>query len=165
MTTGRQIWSAKPNTTRPLAPFGVVTLAPSGSEGTDYHLSAFRWAQTANYGVLPVRSHQPPNWLRLIPNCAVVRLFFTISVSDVQNVLICVTACFSPQIKNSRACLHRDPLTVEQNPSMPNTFAAQVRLPPLSAHVSQICVPVILGTERGLDHPLSLCRCPTVSAS
>jgi hypothetical protein len=49
----RKIWSAVPNTTDPLAPFGVVTIAPSGSEGADYHLSAFRWAQTANYGVLP----------------------------------------------------------------------------------------------------------------
>ena len=49
----RAIWSVTRGTTDPLAPFGVVTLAPSGSEGADYHLSAFRWAQTANYGVLP----------------------------------------------------------------------------------------------------------------
>lgn len=49
----RHLWSAVPNTTKPLSPFGVVTIAPSGTEGADYHLSAFRWAQTANYGVLP----------------------------------------------------------------------------------------------------------------
>ena len=35
------------------APFGLVTIAPSGSEGAADHLSAFRWAQTANFGVLP----------------------------------------------------------------------------------------------------------------
>ena len=49
----REIWSVVPNTTHALAPFGVVTIAPSGSEGAGNHLSAFRWAQTANYGVLP----------------------------------------------------------------------------------------------------------------
>jgi hypothetical protein len=49
----REIWSAVPDTTDRLAPFGLVTIAPSGSEGASDHLSAFRWAQTANYGVLP----------------------------------------------------------------------------------------------------------------
>ena len=49
----REIWSAEEGTTDPTAPFGVVTIAPSGAEGAGYHLSAFRWAQTANYGVLP----------------------------------------------------------------------------------------------------------------
>ena len=49
----REIWSATPGTTPPDAPFGIVTIAPSGSEGASEHLSAFRWAQTANYGVLP----------------------------------------------------------------------------------------------------------------
>eukprot|EP01048_Picozoa_sp_COSAG05_P028602 COSAG05_NODE_8961_length_658_cov_1.080501_2_plen_99_part_01 len=49
----RSLWSVHPNTTDALAPFGVVTIAPSGSEGADNHLSAFRWSQTANYGVLP----------------------------------------------------------------------------------------------------------------
>ena len=53
VATWRSYWSAVPNTTRPLAPFGVVTIAPSGSEGADWHMSAFRWAQTANYGLLP----------------------------------------------------------------------------------------------------------------
>jgi hypothetical protein len=38
----RSIWSVEPNTTDPLAPFGVVTIAPSGSEGADFHMSAFR---------------------------------------------------------------------------------------------------------------------------
>ena len=49
----RDIWSAEEGTTDPTAPFGVVTIAPSGAEGAGNHLSAFRWAQTANYGVLP----------------------------------------------------------------------------------------------------------------
>ena len=49
----REIWSAVDGTTDPLAPFGLVTIAPSGSEGNDNKLSAFRWAQTASYGVLP----------------------------------------------------------------------------------------------------------------
>ena len=49
----REIWSTVDGTTDPLAPFGLVTIAPSGSEGAGYHLSAFRWSQTANYGVLP----------------------------------------------------------------------------------------------------------------
>ena len=49
----REIWSATTGTTDPLAPFGLVTIAPSGSEGAGQHLSAFRWSQTANFGVLP----------------------------------------------------------------------------------------------------------------
>eukprot|EP01043_Picozoa_sp_COSAG02_P009900 COSAG02_NODE_341_length_24173_cov_28.504777_19_plen_214_part_00 len=49
----REIWSTVDGTTDPLAPFGLVTLAPSGSEGNGNKLSAFRWAQTASYGVLP----------------------------------------------------------------------------------------------------------------
>ena len=49
----REIWSAVEGTTAPLAPFGVVTIAPHGAEGAEEHLSAFRWSQTANYGVLP----------------------------------------------------------------------------------------------------------------
>jgi hypothetical protein len=49
----RKIWSVSAGTTEPLAPFGLVTIAPSGSEGHGKYLSAFRWAQTANYGVLP----------------------------------------------------------------------------------------------------------------
>ena len=49
----REIWSVADGTTDPLAPFGLVTIAPSGAEGAGDHLSAFRWAQTANYGVLP----------------------------------------------------------------------------------------------------------------
>ena len=49
----REAWSAVPNTTDPLAPFGLVTLASSGSEGADSGMGAMRWAQTVNYGVLP----------------------------------------------------------------------------------------------------------------
>lgn len=49
----REIWAVSDGTTDPLAPFGLVTIAPSGSEGNGMYLSAFRWAQTANYGVLP----------------------------------------------------------------------------------------------------------------
>eukprot|EP00756_Hemistasia_phaeocysticola_P019183 Hpha_TRINITY_DN15643_c1_g9::TRINITY_DN15643_c1_g9_i1::g.101267::m.101267/K05970/SIAE; sialate O-acetylesterase len=48
----RKVWSKTPGTTDPMAPFGVVTLASSGSEGGP-HMGAMRWAQTANYGVLP----------------------------------------------------------------------------------------------------------------
>jgi len=49
----RELWSPTHGTTDPLAPFGLVTIAPSGSEGAGHHLSAFRWSQTANYGVMP----------------------------------------------------------------------------------------------------------------
>ena len=48
----RAAWSATPNTTAPLAPFGVITLASSGSEGGP-NMGAMRWAQTASFGVLP----------------------------------------------------------------------------------------------------------------
>jgi hypothetical protein len=49
----RNAWSGTPDTTSPTAPFGLATIAPGGSEGAGEHLSAFRWAQTANYGTLP----------------------------------------------------------------------------------------------------------------
>ena len=49
----RSIWSTTPGTTDPLAPFGIVTLASSGSEGNDAAMGAMRLAQTAGYGVLP----------------------------------------------------------------------------------------------------------------
>ena len=49
----REAWSVVPGSTSPSAPFGVVTIAPGGSEGAGYHLSVFRWAQTANYGRMP----------------------------------------------------------------------------------------------------------------
>ena len=39
-------------TTDPVAPFGLVTLAPSGSEGGN-DIGTMRWAQTAGYGVVP----------------------------------------------------------------------------------------------------------------
>jgi hypothetical protein len=48
----RALWSATPGTTNPLAPFGLVTLASSGSEG-GHDLGSMRLAQTAGYGVLP----------------------------------------------------------------------------------------------------------------
>ena len=48
----RSIFSATPGTTDPLAPFGVVTLASSGSEGGP-NMGAMRLAQTASYGLLP----------------------------------------------------------------------------------------------------------------
>jgi hypothetical protein len=48
----RAIWSETPNTTDPNAPFGLVTLASSGSEGGP-NMGAMRLAQTAGYGVLP----------------------------------------------------------------------------------------------------------------
>jgi hypothetical protein len=48
----RALWSSTPGTTDPAAPFGVVTLASSGSEG-GHNLGSMRLAQTAGYGVLP----------------------------------------------------------------------------------------------------------------
>jgi hypothetical protein len=54
----RAAWSKVPGTTDPLAPFGVVTLASSGSEG-GANFGTMRIAQTASYGVLP--SPELPN--------------------------------------------------------------------------------------------------------
>lgn len=48
----RARWSRITGTTDPMAPFGIVTLASSGSEGGP-DMGAMRWAQTANYGILP----------------------------------------------------------------------------------------------------------------
>eukprot|EP00051_Salpingoeca_urceolata_P018667 m.264243 g.264243 ORF g.264243 m.264243 type:complete len:778 (+) comp19248_c1_seq11:1238-3571(+) len=48
----RKAWSKTPGTTDPLAPFGIVTLASSGSEGGP-NMGAMRQAQTAGLGVLP----------------------------------------------------------------------------------------------------------------
>jgi len=48
----RRAWSTTPGTTDPAAPFGLVALPASGSEGGP-NMGAFRWAQTANYGVAP----------------------------------------------------------------------------------------------------------------
>lgn len=48
----RAIWSETAGTTDPKAPFGVVTLASSGTEGGP-NMGAMRLAQTAGYGVLP----------------------------------------------------------------------------------------------------------------
>ena len=48
----RRLWSAEPGTTSPDAPFGLVTLAPSGTEG-GASIGTMRWAQTAGYGVTP----------------------------------------------------------------------------------------------------------------
>jgi hypothetical protein len=48
----RAAWSKTPGTTDALAPFGVVTLASSGSEGGP-DFGTMRIAQTMSYGVLP----------------------------------------------------------------------------------------------------------------
>ena len=48
----RKIFSETPGTTDPVAPFGIVTLASSGSEGGP-NMGAMRMAQTASYGILP----------------------------------------------------------------------------------------------------------------
>jgi len=48
----RAVWSKTPNTTPEDAPFGIVTLASSGSEGNPW-MGAMRLAQTAGYGVVP----------------------------------------------------------------------------------------------------------------
>ena len=55
ITGWRAAWSATPGTTDPLAPFGVVTLASSGSEGGP-DFGTMRIAQTMSYGVLPTPS-------------------------------------------------------------------------------------------------------------
>ena len=52
VATWRKMWSAEPGTTDPMAPFGLVTLAPSGTEGGN-DIGTMRLAQTASYGVLP----------------------------------------------------------------------------------------------------------------
>ena len=52
ITGWRAAWSKTPGTTDPLAPFGVVTLASSGSEGGP-DFGTMRIAQTMSYGVLP----------------------------------------------------------------------------------------------------------------
>jgi len=49
----REKWSAQPNTTDPLAPFGVVTLYPRAGWMAAYDYGGMRWSQTANYGRLP----------------------------------------------------------------------------------------------------------------
>jgi hypothetical protein len=49
----REAWSAAPNTTPPLAPFGIVTLAANTNEGGGARVAGMRWSQTGNYGVLP----------------------------------------------------------------------------------------------------------------
>lgn len=51
----RAIWSETAGTTDPMAPFGIVTLASSGSEGGP-NMGAMRHAQTAGYGVVPNRA-------------------------------------------------------------------------------------------------------------
>ena len=48
----RAIWSETKGTTDPEAPFGLVTLASSGTEGGP-NMGAMRLAQTAGHGVLP----------------------------------------------------------------------------------------------------------------
>jgi hypothetical protein len=48
----RQHWAVEPGTTEPDAPFGLVVLPSSGGEG-GANMGAMRWAQTANYGVMP----------------------------------------------------------------------------------------------------------------
>ena len=48
----REAWSKEPGTTDPMAPFGIVTLASSGSEGGP-DMGAMRQAQTGSLGVLP----------------------------------------------------------------------------------------------------------------
>jgi hypothetical protein len=49
----RRWWSVEPDTTPTSAVFGLVTLAAGTDEGFPAKMSAFRWSQTANYGVAP----------------------------------------------------------------------------------------------------------------
>jgi hypothetical protein len=48
----RRLWSTTPGTTDPLAPFGLVTLPNTGSEGGS-DIGSMRHAQTAGYGTMP----------------------------------------------------------------------------------------------------------------
>eukprot|EP01047_Picozoa_sp_COSAG01_P001493 COSAG01_NODE_34_length_34978_cov_45.798475_20_plen_111_part_00 len=57
----RKLWHASSGTDR-LAPFGIVTLASSGSEGaSSLAMGAMRQAQTAGFGVLPPRAAAAPS--------------------------------------------------------------------------------------------------------
>jgi hypothetical protein len=49
----RRLWSVEPDTTPADGVFGLVTLAAGTDEGNPSKMSAFRWSQTANYGVAP----------------------------------------------------------------------------------------------------------------
>lgn len=49
----RRVWSATPGTTDPMFPFGFVELADGTDEGWAGNFARLRWAQTANYGVVP----------------------------------------------------------------------------------------------------------------
>lgn len=49
----RRVWSLEPGTTDPQAPFGLVSLADATDEGFGANMRQFRWAQTANFGVVP----------------------------------------------------------------------------------------------------------------
>jgi len=49
----RSEWSVVEGTTDPMVHFGFVTLAAGTSEGHESVMGDFRWAQTANYGILP----------------------------------------------------------------------------------------------------------------
>jgi hypothetical protein len=48
----RELWSTTADTTPADAPFGLVTLAPSGTEGGS-DIGTMRWAQTGSYGAMP----------------------------------------------------------------------------------------------------------------
>lgn len=49
----RDIWSTHPGTTDPLAPFGYVEIADGSDEAWGLSMAGLRWAQSANYGVVP----------------------------------------------------------------------------------------------------------------
>ena len=76
----REAWSSTPGTTDPQAPFGLVTLAPSGGEG-GFDMSAMRWAQTANYGTMPNKA---------LPNTFLAHAYVTLRYVT----LLCVTLLY-----------------------------------------------------------------------
>ena len=53
ITSWREQWSAVPDTTSSMFPFGIVSLAAGTSEGHNKNMGNFRHAQTASYGFLP----------------------------------------------------------------------------------------------------------------
>ena len=114
----REIWSETPGTTDPLAPFGVVTLASSGAEGSDFAMGAMRIAQTAGYGVLPSPE---------LPNTFLAQAY---DLDDAWGPT--VGPCFprSPKLGESWQCCDKDgqgPIPYPRNPPDPPPPSAPIQ--------------------------------------
>ncbi len=53
VSSWREAWSVEPETTSKQLAFGIVGLAPDGSEGFGQNIAAIRWSQQANFGTWP----------------------------------------------------------------------------------------------------------------